>query len=166
VKATRTRSVRSVRHLGAAFLPLEPPAQHRPRQQRHLGAYEFATRAAPGPTAALLPTVRRPDAAGSREAALRTHLMVRRNYEVLVSGDGACAGCGEKGVLRAIASATEAMMRPVFHREAERLKSKAARLQQDGGARLAALAQRAPQEHALFVRTAAHAVLRLARRFG
>ena len=27
----------------------------------------------------------------SREAALRNHLMVRRNYEALVSGDGACA---------------------------------------------------------------------------
>ena len=32
----------------------------------------------------------------SRPAALRNHLMVRRNYEALVSGDGACAGCGEK----------------------------------------------------------------------
>ena len=27
----------------------------------------------------------------SREAALRNHLMVRRNYEALLSGDGACA---------------------------------------------------------------------------
>ena len=35
----------------------------------------------------------------SREAALRNHMMVRRNYEALVSGDGACAGCGEKSVL-------------------------------------------------------------------
>ncbi|MCB1205068.1 MAG: 2-oxoacid:acceptor oxidoreductase family protein, partial [Verrucomicrobiae bacterium] len=35
----------------------------------------------------------------SRPAALRNHLMVRRNYEALVSGDGACAGCGEKSVL-------------------------------------------------------------------
>ena len=41
------------------------------------------------------------DAADSREAALRNHLMVRRNYEALVSGDGACAGCGEKSILRA-----------------------------------------------------------------
>ena len=32
----------------------------------------------------------------SREAALRNHAMVRRNYESPVSGDGACAGCGEK----------------------------------------------------------------------
>jgi pyruvate-ferredoxin/flavodoxin oxidoreductase len=32
---------------------------------------------------------------------LRNHLMVRRNYEALVSGDGACAGCGEKSILRA-----------------------------------------------------------------
>src|SRR5207302_8882829 len=29
----------------------------------------------------------------SREAALRNHPMVRRNYEALVSGDGACARC-------------------------------------------------------------------------
>ena len=32
----------------------------------------------------------------SREAALRNHLMVRSSYDALVSGDGACAGCGEK----------------------------------------------------------------------
>src|SRR6185437_9228691 len=43
----------------------------------------------------------------SREATLRNHLMVRRNYEALVSGDGACAGCGEKSILRAAASVTE-----------------------------------------------------------
>jgi pyruvate-ferredoxin/flavodoxin oxidoreductase len=30
--------------------------------------------------------------------------MVRRNYEALVSGDGACAGCGEKSILRSAAS--------------------------------------------------------------
>src|SRR6185369_16336760 len=42
----------------------------------------------------------------SREAALRNHLMVRRNYEALVSGDGACAGCGEKSILRAATSVT------------------------------------------------------------
>ena len=36
------------------------------------------------------------DAASSREATLRNHLMVRRNYEALVSGDGACAGRSEE----------------------------------------------------------------------
>jgi pyruvate-ferredoxin/flavodoxin oxidoreductase len=40
-------------------------------------------------------------------------LMVRHNYDAMVCGDGACAGCGEKSVLRAIAAATEAYMRPL-----------------------------------------------------
>src|SRR5262249_12113107 len=38
----------------------------------------------------------------SKTATLRNMLMVRRNYDALVSGDGACAGCGEKSILRAI----------------------------------------------------------------
>jgi pyruvate-ferredoxin/flavodoxin oxidoreductase len=101
------------------------------------------------------------DAAGSREAALRNHLMVRRNYEALVSGDGACAGCGEKSVLRAAASVTEAFMRPIYHRKAERLRAKADRLERDGPAKLAALRQRAPTEYDLYRRTFAHVVLGL-----
>ena len=47
--------------------------------------------------------------------------MVRRNYDALVSGDGACAGCGEKSILRAIAAVTEAYMRPLYHAKADRL---------------------------------------------
>jgi pyruvate-ferredoxin/flavodoxin oxidoreductase len=93
------------------------------------------------------------NAATSREAALRNHLMVRRNYEALVSGDGACAGCGEKSVLRALASVTEAYMRPVFHKKAERLFAKAEQLKEQGEKRLAALRGRSPQEHALFTKT-------------
>ena len=58
--------------------------------------------------------------------------MVRRNYEALVSGDGACAGCGEKSVLRALASVTEAYMRPMYHRKADRLRGKATRLETEG----------------------------------
>ena len=53
--------------------------------------------------------------------------MVRRNYEALVSGDGACAGCGEKSILRAVASVTEAYMRPLYHKKADRLYAKADR---------------------------------------
>src|SRR3954463_13158882 len=78
------------------------------------------------------------DAANSREAALRNHLMVRRNYEALVSGDGACAGCGEKSILRAAASVTEAYMRPIYHRKADRLRAKAQRLAKEGIVRLEA----------------------------
>ncbi len=98
------------------------------------------------------------DAANSREAALRNHLMVRRNYEALVSGDGACAGCGEKSILRAAASVTEAYMRPLYHRKADRLRAKAARLEKEGIARLEAVKKRSPQEYELFRKVFAHVI--------
>jgi pyruvate-ferredoxin/flavodoxin oxidoreductase len=97
----------------------------------------------------------------SRPAALRNHLMVRRNYEALVSGDGSCAGCGEKSVLRAIASVTEAYMRPLYHNKANRLYDKAGRLKIDGAKKLAALKDEAPDAYALFKRTFAHVVMGL-----
>ena len=62
--------------------------------------------------------------------------MVRRNYEALVSGDGACAGCGEKSILRAAASVTEAYMRPLYHKKATRLYEKTTALKSDGVAAL------------------------------
>ena len=101
------------------------------------------------------------DAANSREAALRNHLMVRRNYEALVSGDGACAGCGEKSILRSAASVTEAYMRPIYHRKADRLRAKADRLEKDGPARLAALKARDAKEYELFRKTFAHVIVGL-----
>jgi pyruvate-ferredoxin/flavodoxin oxidoreductase len=101
------------------------------------------------------------DAAGSREAALRNHLMVRRNYEALVSGDGACAGCGEKSILRSVASVTEAYMRPLYHRKADRLRATAARIQAEGPQKVAALKARRPAEYELFRKTYAHAVMNL-----
>ncbi len=101
------------------------------------------------------------EAANSREAALRNHLMVRRNYEALVSGDGACAGCGEKSILRSAASVTEAYMRPIYHKKADRLRAKAARLQAEGPAKLAALKARNEKEYALFKLSFAHVVVGL-----
>lgn len=101
------------------------------------------------------------DAAGSREAALRNHLMVRRNYEALVSGDGACAGCGEKSILRAVASVTEAYMRPLYHKKADRLRAKAARLEKEGAQKLAALKTRSEAEYQLFRKTFAHVIIGL-----
>ena len=98
------------------------------------------------------------EAAGSREAALRNHLMVRRNYEALVSGDGACAGCGEKSILRSCASITEAYMRPIYHRKADRLSAKAERLEKEGAAKLAALKARSQEEYNLFRKTFAHLI--------
>ncbi len=101
------------------------------------------------------------DAAASREAALRNHLMVRRNYEALVSGDGACAGCGEKSILRSVASVTEAYMRPLYHRKADRLRATAARLQAEGAPKLAALKARDAKEYELFRKTYAHVIVGL-----
>ena len=97
----------------------------------------------------------------SRAAALRNHLMVRRNYSALTSGDGACAGCGEKTVLHVIASLTEAYMRPTYHRHADRLEAKATELEHHGVARLEALAARDLKQHELFRKTVAHAVMNL-----
>ncbi|MEN8041598.1 MAG: 2-oxoacid:acceptor oxidoreductase family protein, partial [Actinomycetota bacterium] len=68
----------------------------------------------------------------SSAAHLKNHLMVRSHYEALVSGDGACAGCGEKSVLHAVASLTEAYMRPLYHAKADRLDAKALDLEDHG----------------------------------
>jgi len=97
----------------------------------------------------------------SRPAALRNHLMVRRNYEALVSGDGACAGCGEKSILRAITSITEAYMRPMYHRKAERLLAFADRLEADGRTRLAELKLQDEKEYQLFRQAVAHILMGL-----
>jgi pyruvate-ferredoxin/flavodoxin oxidoreductase len=97
----------------------------------------------------------------SKEAALRNHLMVRRNYDALVSGDGACAGCGEKSVLHTLASITEAYMRPLYHTKAERLRDRADRLREAGVAKLGELSQRNPEEYEWFKRTVAHVVMGL-----
>lgn len=97
----------------------------------------------------------------SRPAALRNHLMVRRNYEALVSGDGACAGCGEKSILRALASVTEAYMRPLYHRKAARLDALADRLESEAAGLLAGLKSRDRSEHALYGKAVAHLVMGL-----
>ncbi len=97
----------------------------------------------------------------SHVAQLKNHLMLRSQYEALVSGDGACAGCGEKTVLHALASLTESYMRPMFHSKADRLAAKAETLMAEGEARLAALAEKSPEEHDLFCRAVAHMLMGL-----
>ncbi len=97
----------------------------------------------------------------SRPAALRNHLMVRRNYEALVSGDGACAGCGEKSILRAAASVTEAYMRPLYHKKATRLYEKSSELQKAGLAALEKLKAADADAHSLIRRCFAHVVMGL-----
>jgi pyruvate-ferredoxin/flavodoxin oxidoreductase len=97
----------------------------------------------------------------SKTAALRNHLMVRKNYDALVSGDGACAGCGEKSILHSLASVTEMYMRPIYHAKAERLRAKADRLEGVGAQKLKELEARRPQEYALFKQAVAHFLMGL-----
>ena len=95
-----TEAVNAEHETGTAFLNLLPDTP-----QKYLGLYSD----------------QHPQ--DSKTATLRNMLMVRRNYDALVSGDGACAGCGEKSILRAIAAVTEAYMRPIYHAKADRLQN-------------------------------------------
>jgi len=87
--------------------------------------------------------------------------MVRSTYEALASGDGACAGCGEKSILHAVASLTEAYMRPLFHEKAHRMTRKADRLAREGLSKLQGLRERDPEDHARFRRAVAHLIMGL-----
>jgi pyruvate-ferredoxin/flavodoxin oxidoreductase len=97
----------------------------------------------------------------AREATLRNHLMVRSSYDAIVSGDGACAGCGEKTVLRSVATVTEAYMRPLYRTKAARLSAKAAQLAEVGEKQLAALKAKDPAAHAMFAKAVAHLLMGL-----
>ena len=107
-----TEEVNAEHETGTAFLNLLPDTS-----QKYLGLYNGA------------------NPADSKTATLRNMLMVRTNYDALVSGDGACAGCGEKSVLRSIAAVTEAYMRPVYHAKSDRFVAKAGELEKNGVAR-------------------------------
>src|SRR4030095_1804146 len=122
-----TEEVNAEHESGTAFLNLLPDTS-----QKYLGLYN---------------DVRPQD---SKTATLRNMLMVRRNYDALVSGDGACAGCGEKSILRACAAVTEAYMRPLYHAKADRLRAKADQLDKEGVQKLAALKARSQEEYELF----------------
>jgi pyruvate-ferredoxin/flavodoxin oxidoreductase len=97
----------------------------------------------------------------SKTATLRNMLMVRRNYDALVSGDGACAGCGEKSILRACAAVTEAYMRPIYHAKADRFRRKADELEKVGEQKLAELKARSQEEYELFRQAVAHLLMGL-----
>ena len=127
----------------------------------HLTTAQIFSRLLPDTPQKFLGLYNDQDAVSSREAALRNHLMVRRNYEALVSGDGACAGCGEKSILHAAASVTEAWMRPLYHRKADRLRSKATHLENAGLARLQALQARDEAGYQRFKRAVAHVIMGL-----
>jgi pyruvate-ferredoxin/flavodoxin oxidoreductase len=133
-----TEDVNAEHETGTAFLNLLPDTS-----QKYLGLYSDS----------------RPQ--DSKTATLRNMLMVRRNYDALVSGDGACAGCGEKSILRAIAAVTEAYMRPIFHAKADRLRAKAADLDRIGLHRLSAIQARSQEEYELFRQVVAHLLMGL-----
>jgi len=131
-------TVNAEHETGTAFLDMLPDTS-----QKYLGLFNAA------------------NPADSKTATLRNMLMVRSNYDALVSGDGACAGCGEKSVLRSIAAVTEAYMRPVFHAKSDRLLAKAGELEKNGVSRLAVLKARSMAEYDLFRQTVLHAIMGL-----
>jgi pyruvate-ferredoxin/flavodoxin oxidoreductase len=133
-----TEEVNAEHETGTAFLNQLPDTS-----QKYLGLFNGA------------------NPADSKTATLRNMLMVRTNYDALVSGDGACAGCGEKSVLRSIAAVTEAYMRPVYHAKADRFVAKAGQLEKTGVARLEALKAANPEEYATLRQTIAHLILSL-----
>ena len=133
-----TEAVNAEHETGTAFLNLLPDTP-----QKYLGLYSD----------------QHPQ--DSKTATLRNMLMVRRNYDALVSGDGACAGCGEKSILRAIAAVTEAYMRPLYHAKADRFQAKAADLEKSGVQKLAALKARSGDEYELLRQTVAHLLMGL-----
>ena len=121
-----------------AFMNLLPDTQ-----QKHLGLYQDMT------------------PAEAKAASLKNHLMVLRNYQAVPSGDGACAGCGEKTVLRAIGTLTEAYMRPIYHTKARRLENKASQLKERGVSALGRFREAKPDDYARFKRAIANIVLGL-----
>ncbi len=133
-----TEDVNAEHETGTAFLNLLPDTS-----QKYLGLFSAA------------------NPADSKTATLRNMLMVRTNYDALVSGDGACAGCGEKSVLRSIAAVTEAYMRPVFHAKSDRFVAKAGELEKKGAEKLAALKESNPEEYARMRQAITHLVMGL-----
>lgn len=95
----------------------------------------------------------------SKAAALKNHLMVQSVYNALVAGDGACAGCGEKSVLRSASTLTEALMRPIFHEKAKRLRDKMNLLLVNGQEALAKLRQKDENAYNIFKRTILHTIM-------
>ena len=133
-----TEEVNAGHMTGTGFLDLLPDTP-----QKYLGLYNAA------------------NPADSKTATLRNMLMQRTAYDALVAGDGSCAGCGEKSVLRSIATVTEAYMRPVFHAKSDRLLAKAGELEKKGAAKLAALKAADPAGYALLRQAVAHLILGL-----
>ncbi len=96
-----------------------------------------------------------------RSAVLQNHLMIRSNYEAFVAGDGSCAGCGEKSILRGVVSMTEAYMRPLYHQKAKRLEQKADKLKLIGLDQLKKMEVDYHSSYTWWTRTLKHVILGL-----
>lgn len=131
-----TEAVNADMHTGIKFLDLLPETD-----QKYLGKFN------------------KDNPAESSAAVLKNHLMVRSNYEAIVSGDGACAGCGEKSVLRSISSMTEAYMRPLYRAKAARFEGKAADLTANGAAKLAEMKEKSPESYKWWSNTVKHVIM-------
>ncbi len=129
-------SINSLHETGSAFLAQLPETGH-----KYLGLYN--------PESPI----------DAKPAVLHNHLMQIDNYEALVSGDGACAGCGEKTILRAIVTSTEAYMRRLYHAKAERLDELAAELAGHGTHRIQQLAESDPGRYGWLRRAVLHLIL-------
>jgi len=95
----------------------------------------------------------------SKAAALQNHLMIKSVYDGLLSGDGACAGCGEKSILHSVATITEAMMRPMYHRKADRFNKKADLLEDVGLTNFTTLKEKDPESYKIFRRSILHLIM-------
>ncbi len=95
----------------------------------------------------------------TKAAALKMHLMIQSKYNAFAAGDGACAGCGEKTVLRSVATLTETLMDPIFNAKAERLNIKAAKLKKYGKNKLKELKKQDPESHGHLRNTILHTLM-------
>jgi pyruvate-ferredoxin/flavodoxin oxidoreductase len=83
------------------------------------------------------PAFIRIDDLDEKAGALETLLLDKQNYQSLLSGDGACMGCGEKTVIHLFTSTVTALMQPRVRRHLAELDDLLARLETHVRLRLA-----------------------------
>ncbi len=125
---------------------------------QHLTAIEFFK---------TLPTTKRKylslfdpeDLENTRAAILHNHLMVQENYLAFASGDGSCAGCGEKSVLRGVVSMTEALMRPLWDKKVARMYTLAGKFRENGMAALSKIKEKNKESYESIKLSIQHLIL-------
>ena len=87
--------------------------------------------------------------------------MVQDNYNAFVGGDGSCAGCGEKSVLRGVVTMTEALMRPLWDKKVARELALSEKIKTNGVAALNALKSKSNDSYEALKLTIQHLILGL-----